>query len=79
MLLPGMSHIGAFGSLLYCLVRFVFQCLYVSFCGFNWAVFLHRTMPRKVNYGLDYDDEDYDAYEDYDYDHDDDFGIENNG
>jgi hypothetical protein len=36
-------------------------------------------MPRKVNYGLDYDDEDYDAYEDYDYDHDDDFGIENNG
>lgn len=36
-------------------------------------------MPRKVNYGLDYDDEAYDAYEDYDYDHDDDFGIENNG
>ncbi|KAK9946779.1 hypothetical protein M0R45_012225 [Rubus argutus] len=36
-------------------------------------------MPRKVNYGLDYDDEDYDAYEDYDYDLDDDFGIENNG
>lgn len=24
-------------------------------------------MPRKVNYGLDYDD-DYDDYEDYDYD-----------
>ncbi|KAM5565356.1 elongation factor 1-alpha [Rosa sericea] len=36
-------------------------------------------MPRKVNYGLDYDDEDYDAYEDYDYDHDDDLEIENNG
>ncbi|CAN6583521.1 unnamed protein product [Malus baccata var. baccata] len=29
------------------------------------------TMPRKVNYGIDYDDE-YDAYEDYDYDYDDD-------
>nr|XP_028962842.1 HBS1-like protein isoform X3 [Malus domestica] len=28
-------------------------------------------MPRKVNYGIDYDDE-YDAYEDYDYDYDDD-------
>ncbi|KAI7998004.1 HBS1-like protein [Camellia lanceoleosa] len=28
-----------------------------------------RTMPRKVNYGIDYD-EDYDVYEDYDYDFD---------
>ncbi|XP_050159181.1 uncharacterized protein LOC126632753 isoform X3 [Malus sylvestris] len=37
------------------------------------------TMPRKVNYGIDYDDE-YDAYEDYDYDYDDDdeSGIKKN-
>lgn len=37
-------------------------------------------MPRKVNYGIDYDDE-YDAYEDYDYGYDDDdeSGIEKNG
>ncbi|KAM1013531.1 hypothetical protein FF1_043461 [Malus domestica] len=36
-------------------------------------------MPRKVNYGIDYDDE-YDAYEDYDYDYDDDdeSGIKKN-
>ncbi|XP_004292888.1 PREDICTED: elongation factor 1-alpha-like isoform X2 [Fragaria vesca subsp. vesca] len=36
-------------------------------------------MPRKGNFGLDYNDEEYDVYEDYDYDHDDDFGIETNG
>ena len=38
-------------------------------------------MPRKVNYGIDNDDE-YDAYEDYDYGYDDDddeSGIEKNG
>ena len=29
----------------------------------------YRTMPRKVNYGVDYD-EDYDDYEDYNYDSD---------
>ncbi|XP_050363462.1 uncharacterized protein LOC126782288 isoform X2 [Argentina anserina] len=34
-------------------------------------------MPRKGNFGLDYDDEDYDAYEDYDYD--DDLGTQTNG
>nr|XP_010918456.1 HBS1-like protein [Elaeis guineensis] len=34
-------------------------------------------MPRKVNYGLDYD-EDYDAYDDYD-DYDYDYGAEGNG
>ncbi|CAK7354224.1 unnamed protein product [Dovyalis caffra] len=27
-------------------------------------------MPRKVNYGIDYGDEDYDDYDDYDYDYD---------
>lgn len=27
-----------------------------------------RTMPRKVNYGVDYD-EDYDDFEEYDYDY----------
>lgn len=28
-------------------------------------------MPRKVNYGVDYDEDDYDdGYEDYDYDYD---------
>ncbi|XP_062163817.1 uncharacterized protein LOC133870668 isoform X3 [Alnus glutinosa] len=37
-------------------------------------------MPRKVSYGVDYD-EDYDYYEDYDYDydHDHDFDVEDNG
>ncbi|BBG95403.1 Translation elongation factor EF1A/initiation factor IF2gamma family protein [Prunus dulcis] len=34
------------------------------------------TMPRKVNYGVDYDD-DYDVYDDYDYD--DDSAIKKNG
>lgn len=33
-------------------------------------------MPRKVNYGVDYDD-DYDVYDDYDYD--DDSVIKKNG
>lgn len=36
------------------------------------------TMPHKVNYGVDYDD-DYDVYDDYDYDYDDDSAIKNNG
>ena len=39
-------------------------------------------MPRKVNYGLDYDEEvnDYEGYDyDYDYDYDDDGGVEDNG
>ncbi|XXG86883.1 hypothetical protein AAC387_Pa11g1705 [Persea americana] len=27
-------------------------------------------MPRKINYGVDYDEEDYDVYDDYDYDDD---------
>ncbi|XP_021834777.1 HBS1-like protein isoform X2 [Prunus avium] len=35
-------------------------------------------MPRKGNFGVDYDD-DYDAYDDYDYDYDDDSAIKNNG
>ncbi|KAG1355152.1 HBS1-like protein [Cocos nucifera] len=35
---------------------------------------VRRKMPRKVNYGLDYD-EDYDAYDDYDYD----YGAKGNG
>ncbi|XP_019055580.1 PREDICTED: elongation factor 1-alpha isoform X2 [Nelumbo nucifera] len=35
-------------------------------------------MPRKVNYGLDYD-EDYDMYDDYDYDYDHDSDVERDG
>ncbi|XP_059460012.1 uncharacterized protein LOC132189330 isoform X3 [Corylus avellana] len=35
-------------------------------------------MPRKVSYGIDYD-EDYDDYEDYDYDNDHDFDVEDDG
>ena len=39
--------------------------------------FLARTMPRKVSYGLDFD-EDYDEYDDYDY-YDNDFDVEEKG
>ncbi|CAL5421850.1 unnamed protein product [Camellia sinensis] len=35
----------------------------------NWDLIEIRIMPRKVNCGIDYD-EDYDVYEDYDYDSD---------
>jgi hypothetical protein len=59
--------------------------MFVSYIS-NWDVLLSpsllliRTMPRKISYGVDYD-EDYDDYEDYDYDydHDHDFDVEDNG
>lgn len=38
------------------------------FHQFEFAYLSFREMPRKVNYGLDYDDG-YDNYDDYDYDH----------
>ena len=46
---------------------------------FHVSFSLFRTMPRKVNYGVDYDEEvnDYEGY-DYDYDYDDD-DVEDNG
>lgn len=48
---------------------FVFNCLIEI-----------RTMPRKVNYGLDRDD-DYDVYEDYDYAYDEEYepDLDENG
>lgn len=62
-------------SFCFVVTDFLYVCIFVS----NWASSFHRTMPHKVNYGIDYDD-DYDAYEDYDYDYDDDeSGIEKNG
>lgn len=39
--------------------------LFVCLCGSQCAV---KTMPRKVNYGIDYYDDDYEDYDDYDYD-----------
>lgn len=36
-------------------------------------------MPRKINYGVDYDEEDYDVYDDYDYDYDNDSDAEVDG
>lgn len=36
-------------------------------------------MPRKINYGVDYDEEDYDVYDDYDYDDDYDSDAEVDG
>lgn len=40
-------------------------------------------MPRKVKYGVDHDEEEYDIYDEYDYDNDYDYqyesGIEENG
>ena len=50
--------------------------MWFVFCFFYVSFSLIRTMPRKINYGVDYE-EDYDDYEYYDYDED--YEVEDNG
>lgn len=56
----------------YCLITALLElksqdlCVLIIICILYVFSFV-GTMPRKVNYGLDYDD-DYDDYDDYDYD-----------